>query len=98
MYLGCVPAFVLLGYGHGADNTANVEKEATMKIVEFEKAFRSAIESDPMRPALALPAVSSQPDIGLPPEFEAARRSLTSRSDEQPRQTSLLRTVAAQWS
>jgi hypothetical protein len=69
-----------------------------MEIVEFEKAFRAAIGSDSMRPALAAPGVSSQIGVDLPPEFEAARNSLASRSLDQARENSLLRAVAAQWS
>jgi len=69
-----------------------------MEIKEFEKAFRAAIGSDPMRPVLAAPGVSSQISIELPPEFEAARNSLASRSGEQPKENSLLRAVAEMWS
>jgi hypothetical protein len=69
-----------------------------MEIREFEKAFRAAIGSDPMRPALASPGVSSQLGVDLPPEFQAAAKTLASRSGEQPKENSLLRAVAAQWS
>ena len=73
-------------------------KETTMEIREFEKAFRAAIGSDPMRPALAAPGVSSQVDLQMPTEFLTAAKTLASRSGEQPRENSLLRAIAAQWS
>jgi hypothetical protein len=69
-----------------------------MEIREFEKTFRAAMGSDLMRPALAAPGVSSQIDVQLPPEFQAAVRSLASRSTEQPKETSILRAVAEMWS
>ena len=68
-----------------------------MEIGEFEKAFRVAIGSDLMRPALANPGGSVHLDALLPPEFQAAAETLASRSGEQPKETSLLRAVAAQW-
>lgn len=68
-----------------------------MEIKGFEKAFRAAIGSDSMRPVLAAPGISSQIGVELPPEFEAARNSLASRSGEQPKEDGILRAVAAQW-
>ena len=68
-----------------------------MEISEFEKTFRAAMGSDLMRPALAAPGGSIQLDVSLPPEFQAAAKTLASRSGEQPKETSLLRTVAEMW-
>ena len=73
-------------------------KETTVEIREFEEAFRAAIGRDPMRPALAAPGVSSQVGLQLPTEFLTAANTLASRSGEQPKENSLLRAVAAQWS
>jgi hypothetical protein len=75
----------------------NARKEATVEIREFEKAFRAAMGDDLMRPALAAPGLSSQIDVELPSEFQAAAKTLASRSGEQPKENSLLRAVAAQW-
>jgi hypothetical protein len=72
-------------------------KETTMEIREFEKAFRAAIGSDPMRPALAAPGVSSHVYLQMPTEFLTAAKTLASRSSEHSRETSILSTVAAQW-
>lgn len=69
-----------------------------MEIVEFEKAFRAATASSMMRPALATPGQCGQLSTQLPPEFEAARNSLASRSVEPARENSLLCAVAPQWS
>ncbi len=69
-----------------------------MEIVEFEKAFRAATANGMMQAVLATPGQSGQLSIQLPPELEAARNSLASRSIEQVRENSLLRAVAAQWS
>lgn len=68
-----------------------------MEISEFEKTFRAAMERDLMRPALASPGGSVQLDVSLPPEFQAAAETLASRSGEQPREGSILRTVAEMW-
>ena len=68
-----------------------------MEIREFEKAFRAAMGDDLMRPALAAPGVNSQVDVQLPPEFQAAAETLARRSGEQPKEGSILRTVAASW-
>jgi hypothetical protein len=69
-----------------------------MEIVEFEKAFRAATANGMMRPILATAGQCGQLSTQLPPEFEAARNSLASRSLDQARENSLLRAVAAQWS
>jgi hypothetical protein len=68
-----------------------------MEIGEFEKAIRAAIGNDLMRPALAGPGLSSQIDVRMPPEFQAAAKTLASRSSEDAKETSILRAVAAQW-
>jgi hypothetical protein len=75
----------------------NARKEATVEIREFERAFRAAMGDDLMRPALAAPGISGQIDVQLPPEFQAAAKTLASRSSEQSKETSILRAVAAQW-
>jgi hypothetical protein len=68
-----------------------------MEISEFEKTFRAAMGSDLMRPALAAPEGSVQLDVSLPPEFQAAAKTLASRSGEQPKEGSILRSVAESW-
>lgn len=68
-----------------------------MEIREFEKAFRAAMGDDLMRPALAAPGGSVQIDLALPPEFQAAAKTLASRSQKQSKEASILRAVAAQW-
>lgn len=69
-----------------------------MEIREFEKSFRAAMGDDLMRLALATPGVGSQVDVQLPTEFQAAAKTLASRSDRQPKETSILRAVAEMWS
>ncbi len=68
-----------------------------MEIGEFEKTIRAAIGSDFMRPALGAPGISGRFDVPLPPEFQAAAKSLANRSSEQSKETSILHAVAAQW-
>ena len=68
-----------------------------MEISEFEKTFRVAMGSDLMRPALASPGGSIRLDAPLPPEFQAAAKTLASRSGEQPKEGSILRSVAESW-
>jgi hypothetical protein len=75
----------------------NARKEVIMQISEFEKAFRASMLGDLSRPALAAPGISGQFDVQLPPEFQAAAKTLASRSPEQPKESSLLRETAAQW-
>ncbi len=85
----------------GAENAHPEEclrRRQLMEIGEFEKAIRAAIGNDLIRPALAAPGLNSQIDVQMPPEFQAAAKSLASRSGEQPREDSLLRSIAAQWS
>ncbi|MBN2098698.1 MAG: hypothetical protein JW753_03780 [Dehalococcoidia bacterium] len=69
-----------------------------MRIAEFENAFRAALATDSMLLASATPAYGSQAIVELPSEFAAAMDSLASRAGDQPKETSLLRTIAAQWS
>jgi len=68
-----------------------------MEIREFEKAFRGAMGDDLMRPALAAPGGGVQIDIPLPPEFQAAVKSLAKRSSEESKEASILRAVAQAW-
>ena len=75
-----------------------MKKEETMEIAQFEKAFRVATANGTMQPLLATSGQCGQLSAQMPPEFEAARNSLASRSVEPARENSLLRAVAAQWS
>lgn len=69
-----------------------------METQELERAVRRADRGDLARLLLAAPCDSGQLGIELPPEFAAAARTLASRSQEQPKESSLLRTVAEMWS
>jgi hypothetical protein len=73
-------------------------KEPTMEVRQFEEAFRAAIRNDSILPALATPGFGSQVDVQLPSEFQAAAKTLASRSGQQLKENSLIRAVAAQWS
>lgn len=69
-----------------------------MKIAEFEEAFRAALGTGSMLPALAAPGLTDHLNIELPAEFKGAMSSLASRSGERQKEDSLLGSVAAQWS
>lgn len=68
-----------------------------MDIGELEKAVRTLVARDPMKPLLAGLAGGGQMGVQLPEEFRAAARTLASRSAKPSTPGSLLRTVAEAW-
>ena len=69
-----------------------------VEIQEFERAIRAATQGDLARLMLAAPGSGTHVGVQLPPEFEAAAKTLASRSREQAKESSILRAVAEMWS
>lgn len=72
-------------------------KETAVEIREFERVFRTAIGDDPMPPAFAITGDIGQVKAELPTEFQAAMRTLCSRTTDPAKANGLLRATAAQW-
>jgi hypothetical protein len=68
-----------------------------VEIQELEKAIRAATRGDLAHLLLAVPGTGAQLGVQLPPEFEAAAKTLASRSQGQPKESSILRAVAEMW-
>jgi hypothetical protein len=69
-----------------------------VEIQELEKAIRAATRGDLAHLLLAVPGTGAQLGVRLPPEFEAAAKTLASRSQERSKESSILRAVAEMWS
>ncbi len=70
-------------------------EEVTMELAELEKAIRTAVRGNAMQPTLAGLAGNGQVD--LPPEFDAAARSLVERRQRRVTQGSTGRTATSEW-
>jgi hypothetical protein len=68
-----------------------------MEIRELERAFRAAVGDGSSQPALAAPGIMGRVDAHLPAEFQAAARTLASRSGDNAPANGILRAMAAQW-
>ena len=68
-----------------------------MKLTELEKAIRAAMRGNSMQPALVTLAGSSQENIHLPAEFDAATKSLMERLQEKADRNDTGRVAGLDW-
>jgi len=68
-----------------------------VEIREFERAIQATTRGDLARLLLAVPGSDTQLGVQLPPEFEAAAKTLARRSQKTSTEGSILRTVAEMW-